>query len=579
MNSGLAIRSVVTLLAVGCVFYTIFLVEPGDFPFDWRVVDSHTLSIEPLPDTALPPSLQAGDRIDLREHDLTTRAALYTDTLPGESYALKVRRDGSALTVPVTKILLQDSNLGALFVVLLLLALVLGLSTLWWGRDWAAWGLSFFAIGMIVNFFLFELPLPPVAGFSVILLNESLVAALSTVGLYVSALALSGTGLTARLRLLFHLVFGVVLLMGVALVCARTVGFVALGDLSLQRNALPWLLYVASIFIPVLVLVWALARAEPERRSRLRWIIWSLALFLGPLAWNNLANISDAFSTRGVFRQTIWWSAMFCGLAGLVYSVLRKRVVAMSFAVNRALVYGLIVAFVIGVFALLAAVVENTAIGRDAGLALTLGVSLGIGLVLEALRDRINAVVERLFFRRMYEADAALRRFAHHCAYIERPDRLLAEAEAEIHRHVQPRSSAIYESSDSGYVRIRQRGEHEYPERVDVDDRAFVAMRADREAIDLGDVQSALGNGGYAFPMAVRGVLRGALVCGERTEEYTRDERKLLAEVAHQVGIALYALRARDNEVLVRGIANGELDPIAARERAQALHAARAIDA
>lgn len=579
MNSGLAIRSAVTVLAIGCAVYTSFFVKPGDFPFSWRVVDAHTLAVETLPDTALPPDLRAGDRIDLREQDLATRSALYTDSLPGETYALNVRRDGEPLTVSTTKILLDDTNLGALYIVVLLLLLVLGLSTLWWGRDWSAWGLSLFAIGFIVNFFLFDLPLPPVAGFVVILLNQSLVSILSTVGIYVSALSLSGPGLTDRVRRLFHWTFGLVLLASAALVEMRTVGFVVRGDATLERIGLPYLLFAVSIFLPVAVLITALPRVDTASRLRLRWVVWSLALFLGAIAWNNLSSFSDALTTRGTFRQAIWWSAVLCGMAGLVYSVLRKRVVALSFAVNRALVYGVIAAFVIGVFALLAVLVEKTAIGSDAGLALAVGVSVGVGLVLEALRDRINSVVERLFFRRMYEAEAALRRFAHQCAYIERPDRLLAEAEEEIHRHIQPHSSAFYEASESGYVRVRQRGQQAYPERIEIDDRAFVAMRADREQIDLGDVRSALGNEGYVFPMTVRGVLRGALVCGPRSEEYTRDERKLLAEVAHQVGIALHALRARDNEGLVREIASGALDPSAARERARALHAAWAIDA
>lgn len=128
-------------------------------------------------------------------------------------------------------------------------------------------------------------------------------------------------------------------------------------------------------------------------------------------------------------------------------------------------------------------------------------------------------------------------------------------------------------------MRVCHRGEAIYPERIDVDDRAFVAMRADREQIDLADVSSALGNEGYAFPMAVRGVLGGALVCGPRTEEYTGDERKLLAELAHQVGSALHALRARDHEALVRELASGALGFAAARDRARDLRAAWAVDA
>jgi hypothetical protein len=457
--------------------------------------------------------------------------------------------------------------------VFVLLVLVLGLTTLWWGKDWTAWGLSVFAIGILLNYLLFVLPLRPIPGFIVMLVNQSLVVPVFTFGLYISALALAGPGLTPRLRMLFHLSLGVILGAVVVLSSLQTTQFIGFGNTTLEQFAFPAALFAMSFLIPVGVLVAAYPRADTARRLRLRWMFWSLALFLGAIAWNNLGELTDVLTTRGAIRQAIWWSAILCGLAGLLYSVLRKRVVAMSFAINRALVYGLVAALVIGVFGALTIVVENTAIGNEAGLALTVGISLAIGFVLEALRDRINVMVERLFFRQRYEAEAALRRFARECAYIERVDSLLDEAEAEIFRHVRPGSSAFYEAADGGYVRVRERGESIYPKRIDVDDRAFVSMRAHREPVDLREVTSALSCEGFAFPMAVRGVLGGALVCGPRTEAYTRDERRLIAELTQQVGTALHALRARDNEALVRALAKGEVDLSTARQRARAVHA------
>ncbi|HEX6260913.1 MAG TPA: GAF domain-containing protein [Woeseiaceae bacterium] len=572
MNPGLAIRSAITLLAVACLVYTVFLVQSQEFPFTWRTVDSHTLVIEPRSGIALPPNLEAGDRLDLREQDLRTRTGFYTDSLPGESYVLQVRRDGTTFSVPVPNITGEGTGLIRLYEATLFLVLVLGLTTLWWGRDWAAWGLSLFAHATIVNFFLFSLPLPPLAAFVAVLLNQTIVAPLLVpAGLYISAFALAGPVITARLRRSFHLFFVLVLLANFILLCTQTVGYVVFGSAVLERTGLAGLLFAISIFTPLAVLLVALPRADAARRLRLRWILLSLALFIGAIAWSNLAQLSDAFSTRGFVRQAIWWTALLCGLTGLLYVVLRKRVVSMSFAINRALVYGLVAALVIGVFGALTVLLENTAIGSEAGVALTVGISIAIGVVLEALRDRINVMVERIFFRQRYEAEAALRRFARECAYIENADRLLDEAQEEIHRHLRPDASAFYETRDKGYVRVRRRGDPTYPEWVDVDDRAFVSMRADREPVDLRDVTSALGNDGFVFPMAVRGVLGGALVCGPRIEAYTRDERSLLAELAQQVGTALHALRARDKEALVRALARGEINLSTARQRARAV--------
>ncbi|HLS79868.1 MAG TPA: GAF domain-containing protein [Steroidobacter sp.] len=503
------------------------------------------------------------------------RAGLYTSDLPGESAVLQVRRDSTAFSVPVTTITNEAGGLSHLYDATLFLVLVLGLTTLWWGRDWAAWGLSLFAHATLINFFLFYVPLPPLAAFAAVLLNQAIVGTLLPAGLYISAFALAGPVITARLRRFFHLVFLLVLLANLILLCTQTIGYVVFGNTMLERTGVTGLLFAISIVIPLIVLLAALLGADAARRLRLRWILLSLSLFIGAIAWNNLAQLSDAFSTRGFVRQAIWWAALLCGLAGLLYAVLRKRVVSMSFAINRALVYGIVAALVIGVFGVLTVLLENTAIGSEAGVALTVAISVAIGVVLEALRDRINVMVERIFFRKRYEAESALRRFSRECAYIERSDRLLDEAQEEIHRHLGAGASAFYEAGDNGYVCVRQRGEPMYPERIDVDDRAFVSMRADREPVDLRDVTSALGDEGFVFPMAVRGVLGGALVCGPRIEAYTRDERRLLAELAQQVGTALHALRARDKEALVTALARGELDLSTARERARAVQSVR----
>jgi GAF domain-containing protein len=130
---------------------------------------------------------------------------------------------------------------------------------------------------------------------------------------------------------------------------------------------------------------------------------------------------------------------------------------------------------------------------------------------------------------------------------------------------------AVYERAGDSYARVRQRGSKTFPERVETDDRAFVALRAELKETDLHTARTALGQEGYAFPMAVRGELQGALIVGPRPEHYSPDERELMGHVAHQVGIALHALRAQDNEALIDALANGNLEPTTAQKRARQL--------
>ncbi|MGH8402271.1 MAG: hypothetical protein ACRESO_02530, partial [Gammaproteobacteria bacterium] len=120
------------------------------------------------------------------------------------------------------------------------------------------------------------------------------------------------------------------------------------------------------------------------------------------------------------------------------------------------------------------------------------------------------------------------------------------------------------------YICVRRDSEIAYPDQVDVDDDAFVAARGDLKEVDLSNLHSSLGTDGYVFPMTALGDLQGVLVCANRPgEHYAANERKLLSYVAHEVGLALHALRVREtiNKLeqkakLVDALATGTLTSI-----------------
>ena len=135
---------------------------------------------------------------------------------------------------------------------------------------------------------------------------------------------------------------------------------------------------------------------------------------------------------------------------------------------------------------------------------------------------------------------------------------------------------AIYSAEKQGYKRLRQSGVEEFPEELDIDDAALVALRTERAAVELPDVGSALGSDGCVFPMIVLGNLRGAVVCQNRPSmHYATDEKTLLTQVASDVGAALRILRARDNETIVAELAEGKVPARTLRERARQMHLAR----
>ena len=72
-----------------------------------------------------------------------------------------------------------------------------------------------------------------------------------------------------------------------------------------------------------------------------------------------------------------------------------------------------------------------------------------------------------------------------------------------------------------------------------------------------------------AIALAVRGQLVGALVCRRRHdgEAYAPDEVTLLANVAHEIGAELHAIRGREQAELLDKLLNGSIDVREARER------------
>ncbi|MDE2091127.1 MAG: GAF domain-containing protein, partial [Gammaproteobacteria bacterium] len=117
-----------------------------------------------------------------------------------------------------------------------------------------------------------------------------------------------------------------------------------------------------------------------------------------------------------------------------------------------------------------------------------------------------------------------------------------------VFRHSGAQGVALYGSDHDGYARLRRQGSLEFPGQIAIDDMGFVRLRAGEHEVDLHELGSALGPEGYVFPLGARGTVIGALVCGPRPgEQYTANERKVLAHVAHQVGVALHALQVQES--------------------------------
>ena len=405
----------------------------------------------------------------------------------------------------------------------------------WRGRDRAAAGLALWAIASVVGIAASSLPLDGRLGLSV-QLGVGVLYLLARVGFYMMVESMAGTALTPRSRALWRGSFLLLLGAGAAAKLGGVLVFVAYGWAEFLRPQYGFV-FTVSYFVPVVLLFANYRRADGAQRLRLRWMLWSSVVLVTSIFLNNTPLLG--FWASQITNTLLLPIAM----AGFLYAVLRHRVVDVSVVLNRALVYAATTSLVLGLFALLESLIERTTLGHGAGLLLELAVPLGLGAALSTVHRRIEAIVERFFFRHQYRAETALRRFAEECAFITQPENLFDLTVEQIARHAGAPRVALYERTPEAYIRIRQHGAPALPEQVATDDLAFVKLRARNAELDLDDTRSRLGADGYAFPLMLRGTLLGALVVGQRPgEHYAADERELLFHVAHEVGAALFAL-------------------------------------
>ncbi|MDE2235025.1 MAG: GAF domain-containing protein [Gammaproteobacteria bacterium] len=546
-------------------------------PFQTTRISASTWRISQLQQVPLPAGLQAGDVLDGRLQSATTRAWLVTSNpLPDHILELVVERDGKRFTVPVHSVPQAQfsSNLGrVLFVLVMLSELLLGLLTLWRGRDWTAWGLSLFTFAILIGDSFSFIPAAPWPGFILGLQQTLLDGAVGFSGFYLMANALTGSSLQPGLRQGIHLVYALVLSAYAVLDLGRYAAMVFTGDSLLSGD---WLLLtrlpiVLMVLIPLLILMLGYGRVDAARRPRVRWLLWSTALIVPIVGINQMVSyLSDPALTAAL--QQVKIVIIILLFASYTYAVLRQRLVDVRVAVNRTLVYGVLIALVVGIFAALSAFVERAALGRNANLFLELVIPLLLGIAIHTLRTRVEGWINRFVFRRKYRAEAALGDFARTCGFIENLAQLLDQAVDNAQRHTGAEGVALYECAATDCMRVRAAGRREFPARMHNDDPAAVQLRAGDAEVDLHKVHSSLGGDGYAFPLMVHNNLLGLLVCGPRpAEQYTADERRLLQQLARQVAAAWQTLRMRDKARLVDALASGALEPQEAREQARKL--------
>jgi len=196
-------------------------------------------------------------------------------------------------------------------------------------------------------------------------------------------------------------------------------------------------LFLASASAPLV----RFRHARAEQRQQLKWFAYAVGLLVGvilsgPLlpGWaNDLSGI--------VIVVAVWGIAAAIGIA-----VLRYRLYDIDQIINRTLVYGLLTALLGGVYAGTVLVLGQVFGGIGAQLPswAVAGTTLAVAALFQPARRRIQAVVDRRFNRRKYDAAKTVEAFSARLRDEVDLDALTAELLVVVDQTIQPTRALLW---------------------------------------------------------------------------------------------------------------------------------------
>lgn len=335
------------------------------------------------------------------------------------------------------------------------------------------------------------------------------------------------------------------------------------------RRTLMWLSYASAALMPIYGLAFVIGSWTATLDPMQEWYTGTaaqLAVAVLPFVFPVLCSIATIGQTRGADRTRLIWATLALGIqyfaaavvglatsfdfplsssvelllynvtgfitpVVLTYVALIRRVLDVGFALNRALVFSAVSLIFVGAFLLVEWGLGEwlSSASHTTNLAVGAAIALVLGLSVRTIHNRVDGILDAIFFRKRHEDERAIRGFAREAAYITKPDLLVKRTKEMLEEHADAMEVAIL--LDDGHGFYGQANEN---------DPAIVSLKAWHKSIDLHALETRL-QGEFAYPMVARGHLVGAIVLGPKRsgDPYAPDESDAILHLAHGVGGAL----------------------------------------
>jgi hypothetical protein len=221
---------------------------------------------------------------------------------------------------------------------------------------------------------------------------------------------------------------------------ANPIGLEATGPLLSAGLAAFALLTLASLSAAVVMLLLRLHRARGAERQQLKWFAYAASLVVVGFVFAPVLPLPDPWSYAPLLLALLFLPVAM-GIA-----VLRHRLYDIDRIINRTVVYGLLTTLLAGVYAGTVLVLGQVfgGVGRDPPSWAVAGATLAVAALFQPARRRVQAVVDRRFNRRRYNAAKTVEAFSGRLREEIDLDTLLAELTAVVDQTMQPTAVSLW---------------------------------------------------------------------------------------------------------------------------------------
>ncbi|CAN5796524.1 hypothetical protein BH18ACT11_BH18ACT11_25400 [soil metagenome] len=269
------------------------------------------------------------------------------------------------------------------------------------------------------------------------------------------------------------------------------------------------------VLVPAAALVVRFRRSAGEERQQFKWVAYAAAVLTAAFAVVSIwPDLDPSLVGRALFLVGFLAVPAAIGVA-----ILKHRLYDIDLIINRTLVYGALTACVVGIYVLVIGYLATLFRAGD-NLAISLLATGLVAVLFVPLRDRLQRGVNRLMYGERDDPYAALSRLGQRLEATLAPNAVLPTA-----------VRTVAEVLKSPYVGVELERNGAYESVATTGEPAEGLLR---------------------LPLAYGGETVGRLVLGRRhgEEDFSGADRRLLDDLARQIGVAVHA--ARLNEEAVR---------------------------